>query len=373
MAHIHILGGSGTGKSTFTRQLMLDAVHRGEGLAYFDPHGHDTNSFIDHIPKKRRPDVILFDPSRFSIPNNPLITSNIHKTAQSLTTAIATVWGYSDVPTPRMDGVLYNSLIALIEAKEGLFGLYLILVSDGYRKHVLEATTNPVVRSFWSWYETLAEKDQFQVIESTLNKVQILMADPRMLAISGKRDRLSLTTAVNGKILLFRLPQGELGIEKTALIGSLLLVQLHEALLSRDTAVPFHVVIDEAHTFAPEPIAEMLSGIRKQNVSLIVAHQYLSQLSPGLRASLKANAMPHLFRLSFEDSGAYPELGNVLKPHELMDFQYWRLGRRPAIFYTYPVDYPTFKTARRDIETNMRVNYHLPATAENENLLRKYG
>lgn len=372
MAHVHIFGASGSGKSTFTRQRILEAIHRGDALAYFDPHGHDTDELISHIPRKHRPNVILFDPSKFSIPNNPLISDNYHKTAQSLTTAIATVWGYGDVVTPRMDGVLYNSLIALIEAKQGLFGLYLILVSDSYRRHVLKSTKNLVVKSFWAWFETLSDKDQFQVIESTLNKVQILMADPRIMAISGKRDKLSLTTAVNGKILLFRLPQGEMGIEKTALIGSLLLVQLHEALLSRDTSVPFHVFIDEAHTFAQEPIAEMLSGIRKQNVSLTVAHQYLGQLAPQLRASLKANAVPHLFRLSIEDSESYPELGNVVKPYELLDFQYWRLGRPPSIHYSESIDYPVFKTARRDIEANMRMHYHLPATEENEKLMRQY-
>lgn len=372
MGHVHILGASGTGKSTFTRQLMLEAIHRGEGLAYFDPHGLDTDELIARIPREFRHNVILFDPSQFAIPNNPLISENHHKTAQSLTTAIATVWGYGDVVTPRMDGVLYNSLIALIEAKQGLFGLYLILVSDSYRQSVLKATKNPVVKSFWRWFANLSDKDQFQVIESTFNKVQILMADPRIMAISGKKDRLSLTTAVNGKILLFRLPQGEMGIEKTALVGSLLLVQMHEALLSRDTTIPFHVFIDEAHTFAHEPIAEMLSGIRKQNVTVTVAHQYLGQLSPPLRASLKANAEAHLFRLSYEDSQAYAEVRWETKPHRLKNFTYLHMAEEPRVYSFKPAHYEVFATARRDIEANMRMHFHLPATGENERLLRKF-
>lgn len=372
MAHIHIMGGSGTGKSTFTRGLILDAIYRGEGVAYFDPHGHDTDELIPYIPRSRRPDVILFDPTLFAIPYNPLITDNPHKTAQSLTSAISTVWGYSDVPTPRMDGVLYNALIALIEAREGLFGLYMILVSERYRAHVLTSDMNPVVRSFWLWYETLTEKEKFQVVESTFNKVQILMADPRMLALFGKKDRLSLSAAVKDKILLFRLPQGELGLEKAAMIGSLLLVQLHAALMARDTTVPFTVFVDEVHSFAYDPIAEMLSGIRKRNVSVVVAHQYLSQLAPLLRASLKANATPHLFRLSHEDSAAFPELGNVVKPHELLNFQYWELGSYPTIKASSPLERETFATARRDIEANMRMHCEGSALAENHALLAKF-
>ena len=53
MAHIHILGGSGVGKSSHAKQLINAALYRGDGLLFLDPHGEDATDLLDTIPKKR--------------------------------------------------------------------------------------------------------------------------------------------------------------------------------------------------------------------------------------------------------------------------------------------------------------------------------
>lgn len=370
--HNYIVGSTGTGKSTLQNTLILEAIHRGEGLAYFDPHGHDTDDLIHKIPRKRRHDVIYFNLNKFAIQFNPIGHGLPVDNAYQVAKLIGTLWDYGGTSTPRMDSVIFNCIYPLITSGHSFFGIYLMLRSPKFRDSVLRTCDNKIVKDFWSWYGSHSQQDQLRMVESTYNKIQILMADPRFFAMFGTRDKLDLYNAVKDKILLFRLPQGELGLEKSALVGSLLLVQLHQALLARDPAVPFHVFIDEAHQFAPDPIAEMLSGIRKQNVHVTVAHQYMSQLSPVLLASLKANAVGHIFRLSRDDSDYFKELGNVIKPHELMNYQYWHMGTRQVIRQTVPLDFPTFSTAERDILTNMRMNYHLPASEENAKLLAKY-
>jgi len=78
-----------------------------------------------------------------------------------------------------------------------------------------------------------------------------------------------------------------LGIEKSALIGSLILTQLHlSALSSKTTRKPFHIYVDECHQFGASTLPEMLSGIRKFSISMVLAHQYLDQLPGKLRAAL---------------------------------------------------------------------------------------
>jgi hypothetical protein len=69
-------------------------------------------------------------------------------------------------------------------------------------------------------------------------------------------------------------------------LGALLLSNLHWSALGRTTRAPVHVYIDECHHFGSATLVEMLSGIRKFGVSLVLAHQYIDQLSPELRAAL---------------------------------------------------------------------------------------
>lgn len=148
-------------------------------------------------------------------------------------------------------------------------------------------------------------------------------------------------------------------MQKAALIGSLLLVQIHQACLRRDTALPFQLFIDEVHTFAPYTIAEMLSGIRKYNVQLTTVHQYLAQLHPLLLASVKANSTQYVFRLSFEDSRSFPELGDQeLQPYELEPYQAWVFGHhKPQLVTTAPLSFQQYEASARQIDANLRRNY----------------
>ena len=256
MAHLHnhIVGASGSGKSTWTKQNIIDDIHNGFAVCYVDPHGTDTDELLQYIPRKRRADVAIFDPSQFAIPWNPLETENIPLAANTFLTSIKAAWHYDGMPTPRLDGMLYNSLVALMEAKQSLFGLYLILTNHSYRQHVLLLISDPVVRNFWTWFDDLPEKQQLEHSDSTLNKIQILMADPRIRAICGSKSAINIQEYVDRKVLFLRLPQGEIGVDKSALLGSMLLSQIHQACMARDTTVPFHLYIDEAQTFAPHTI-----------------------------------------------------------------------------------------------------------------------
>lgn len=373
--HRHIIGQSGVGKSTLMKSWIISAIHANEGVCYIDPHGTDTDDLIQYVPRRRRTDVVIFDPTQYAIAWNPLQAGNTPLVASLFVESVRTAWGYSHIATPRMDSLVYNIFAGLIEAKESLFGAYLMLVSERYRAHVVQGISDPVVRGYWHWYETLTDKQRVEWSESTFNKVQILMADPRIRAICGVKDRLNIPTLVKDKILFIRLPQGEMGVERVALIGSLLLTQLHQALLARDTTVPFHLFIDEVHTFAPNSIMEMLSGIRKHGVSLTVAHQYLAQLDQMLRSSLQANAEAYVFRTSIEDSRAFPKLGeSATQPHELLPFQYWHMGDgKPTRIVADPLPFDPYEASARAIHAHITRNLVSPATHEVKKLLEKFG
>jgi hypothetical protein len=373
-SHNHIVGGTGSGKSTLMKRWIIDAIRDGHAVCYIDPHGHDTDDILQYIPIKRRRDVVIFDPSQFATPWNPLQTENIPLAANTFLTSIKSAWQYDNMPTPRLDGVLYNALVALMEAQHGLFGLYLILTSTEYRQHVIRSISDPVVKRYWQWFDGLNEKQQLEQSDSTLNKVQILMADPRIRAVCGADTAINIPELVQDKILFIRLPQGEIGVDKSALLGSMLLAQIHQACLSRDSSLPFHLFIDEVHTFAPGTITELLSGSRKFGVSVTIVHQYMRQLEPSLLDSARANCVEYIFRVSVDDRKLLPDLGDQeIQPYELEPYQCWIFGDgRQRLELTHPIPYLVLDKSRDRIIANQRKYLERPATREVQTLLNKF-
>ena len=111
-----------------------------------------------------------------------------------------------------------------------------------------------------------------------------------------------METVLNGKILIASLPQGKLGVEKTRVLGSLLIAMLHSIAL-RGATTPCSVFIDECHHFGTGSLIEMLSGIRKFGVSITLCHQYLDQLTPPFRYAILGNVGEKIiFQVSIPDA-----------------------------------------------------------------------
>jgi ABC-type cobalamin/Fe3+-siderophores transport system ATPase subunit len=66
--HTHLVGASGTGKSTLLLRMILQDLEHGEGLAVLDPHGDLIDEIVARVPEKRVGDVVLFDPADEEFP-----------------------------------------------------------------------------------------------------------------------------------------------------------------------------------------------------------------------------------------------------------------------------------------------------------------
>lgn len=334
--HRYILGKTGVGKSTTLLALMRADLERGDGLFYIDPHGGDADRLLEHVPPSRRMDVILFDPSDIAHPApinllegvgpdwRPFVASSVLDTFKS-------VWGYDRLSTPVMDQYLYNSAAALLDAPDGtLTGIKLMLTRAAFRERVLAHVRDPIIRDFWERdYAAMPERERRETARSTLNKIGMLLADPRIRNTIGyPRSAIDIDRVLcEGKVLIARLPQGKLGLQKTAMLGALLLARIHAAALMRgERGQPFHIYLDEAHHFGTGTLIEMLSGVRKFGVSLTLCHQYIGQLSTPLRdAVLGAVGTKLVFRVGLADAEAlrheFPEDRINFTVAELRPFQ----------------------------------------------------
>ncbi|MBX3512056.1 MAG: hypothetical protein KF750_00560 [Xanthobacteraceae bacterium] len=313
LQHLFVIGRTGTGKSTALKNFILQDIADGSGCAFFDPHGDDALQLLSLVPPSRQQDVIFYDPSDFDFPIgfNPLYRVPPLRrpfVASAVVDCFRAIWGHSWGPQVEM--FVYAGVAALLDRSDGtLLGLKFLLTSPRYRARVMAEVLDPAIRNFWETdFEThMPEREQRERTLSTLNKIGALIADPAIRnSIAQVRTKINFEAILaERKIFIARLPQGELGIEKSSLIGALLLSNFHLNALRRKERAPFHLYLDEFHHFGNGTVIEMLSGIRKFGVSLTLACQYLDQLTPAMRAAILGTAGTMLaFRIGALDAAA---------------------------------------------------------------------
>ena len=317
--HTHLIGASGTGKSTLMLNLIRQDMENGEGLALLDPHGDLVDSVLKVVPEHRMKDVILLDPSdeEFPIGFNILSAhSELEKTLLasdlcSVFRRFSTSWG------DQMTAVLSNAILAFLESSEGgtLADLRRFLVEKPFRKEFLKTVQDPEVVYFWEHDHTfLSGKPEGSVV-TRLNS--FLRPKPIRYMVSQKENKLDFASLMDeGKILLARIPQGLIGEENAHLLGSLLVSKIHQLVMGRqarsaESRRPFWLYIDEFHYFMTASMGAILSGARKYNLGLTLAHQDLRQLEgrdKDVASAVLSNAFTRIaFRLGDHDARTLEE------------------------------------------------------------------
>ncbi len=308
--HFYVVGASRTGKSKFLEFLIRQDIEKGNGFGVIDPHRDlidDIKAYLTlALPKEELEErVVVIDPTdeRYTVAFNPLekikkmLSAEI---AAELVEAFKKIWDYgSAIETygwgARMEDLLRNSQIALIEAGLTLCDLPRFLIEDDFRENVLERVEHPIAKRYFQRFNALAPKTREEWMESTLNKVNAFLSDDRIREIfSFQKSSFNFREIMdNKKILLIKLDKGRLK-ENADLLGALLMTKIRMAAFSRSNVlkekrVPFYLYIDEFQNFATKTFIETLSEARKYGLSLIMAHQNLSQLPKELQDSILTN------------------------------------------------------------------------------------
>ncbi|WP_280483213.1 type IV secretory system conjugative DNA transfer family protein, partial [Nocardia cyriacigeorgica] len=215
---------------------------------------------------------------------------------------------------PRTDDVLRASLLTLCRQPgvATLTDLPRLLTEPAFRTRVTRATTDPVLRGFWSSYEELTDSARNQVIGPLLNKLRhFLFRQFVRDALAAGPSTVDLGDVLDhGGICLARIPKGSLGEDTSRLMGSLLVARTWQATTARvgthpDQRPDATLALDEAHNFLnlATPLEDMLAEARGLRLSLVIAHQNLGQLPTDMRAAVSANARNKvIFTASPEDA-----------------------------------------------------------------------
>lgn len=297
--HLYVIGQTGTGKSTLLRNLILQDIEAGRGVALIDPHGDLANEILEHIPPSRTDDVVYLDPTSpdpLAINLFRATKDNWHLVASGIVSAFKKIWG--DSWGPRLEYILFATLAALIQCdNSSMLGVSRMLHDARYRAWVVRQIDDPMVRSFWlDEFESYDRKFLQEIISPVQNKVgQLFFAPPIRNTLGQVRTKVNFRFMMDRKrIFIANLCKGYLGEAHSNLLGSLLVTGFEIAALSRADSPPdaredFFLYVDEFQNCATDSFASILSEARKYRLCLTLAHQYTGQLDEGLRDAVFGN------------------------------------------------------------------------------------
>lgn len=187
-----------------------------------------------------------------------------------------------------------------------------VLTDDRYRLDKLSRETNPLVKEFWQKEAEKAggEASLANMAPYISSKVTAFVFNEFLRPIiNQKKSAFNFREVMDSsKILVVNLSKGRIGDINANLLGMIIVGKLLMAALSRvdlpdDQRRDFYLYIDEFQNFTTESIATILSEARKYRLDLIIAHQFIKQLSDKIRDAVFGNVGSIMaFRIGPDDA-----------------------------------------------------------------------
>lgn len=299
--HMYLIGKTGMGKSTILENMIVDDIRAGHGVAVVDPHGDLAEKIIEFIPANRINDVVYFNPSDINYPIAFNVVEQVeshlrHLVASGLIGVFQKLW--ADSWGPRLEYILRNAILAILDFPGStLLGVVRMLSDKNYRKRVVSNIKDPVVKAFWEKeFSGYADKFASEAVSPIQNKVGQFLSNSLMRNIIGQvKSAIDIRDIMDsGKIIIMNLSKGRIGEDNSALLGAMMITKIQLAAMSR-VDVPekerrdFYLYIDEFQNFSTDSFANILSEARKYRLNLILAHQYIEQLSEKVKPAVFGN------------------------------------------------------------------------------------
>lgn len=308
--HVHLVGKTGTGKSTLLLNMVLADVHARRGVVVIDPRGDLVTDLLDRLPAQAADRLVIIDPDQ-PYPGcfNPLDTTGtdvggdprlaVDNIVGIFSKIFGRHWG------PRIDDTLRVSCLTLMRRPNPTLAMVPPLLNDrSYRAERTRGLNDPEgLAGFWTWYDSMNDGLRAQVIGPVLARLRaFLLRDFVKDVIGNAHSSFAMTDILNGGILLCRLPKGILGEDTARILGSLIVARTWQTAIAR-AAIPENrrrdasLYIDECHNFLtlPGSIDDMLAEARSFRLGLVLAHQDLAQLPRETAAAVSANARSKIY------------------------------------------------------------------------------
>ncbi|MBI2039167.1 MAG: type IV secretion system DNA-binding domain-containing protein [Candidatus Niyogibacteria bacterium] len=304
--HFYVIGQTGTGKTALLQNLIVQDIRAGEGVCIIDPHGDMAEAIVGLVPEERKSDVIYFDPGTIDRPlglnfleydpaypeQKTFIINELLEIFKKLYAGVPEALG------PMFETYFRNATLLVIEdpaSGNTLLEIERVMADKEFRDLKLSRSKNPIVNAFWKDVaeRTGGEASLANMVPYITSKFDTFLTNEIMRPIllqehSSFRFREVLDQK---KILIVNLSKGRVGETNAALLGLIIVGKIAMAAFSRvdmpeDKRADFYLYLDEFQNVITPTISTILSEARKYRLSLIMAHQFLGQLTDDIRKAV---------------------------------------------------------------------------------------
>lgn len=305
LRHTYVIGGTGSGKSVLLANMLGQDMRNGNGVILFDAKSDKDALFyraLDVIPEDRLDDVIILniEDTDYPVGFNILDQGNSFSSISNMSSLISTMYGgtSTSVTAPR---TLYHMLHALAETPGHTF-IDLPILIENYPKNspegqwqdsVIRNVKNADIKSFMQQWTNKTKPERDRDAGPVYNRTWEFTNRPEIKRILGQRKSSFKMVDVirDNKILLVYVNGAKIGEQTAALIGTLIVNAIWEAVQQVQPEKANFLYLDEFADFINLPISTeaMLTKARGSNLGLVLAHQHMKQLSPEVKEAVLSN------------------------------------------------------------------------------------
>lgn len=306
LRHVYFIGQTGTGKSGLLENLAYQDIMDGRGLAFVDPHGDSAEKLLGMIPQNRINDIIYFNPSDIDNPIglNLFEFENEDQKDFLIQECIQMLYGLYDpghtgIMGPRFETWFRNAALALMADPNGssFIDVPKMFSDPDFMKKKLQYVTDVTVLDFWQKeLPMMPESAKGEILGWFASKFGAFLSNEMMRNIIGQtKSGFNMRDIMdNKKILLVNLSKGRTGELNSKLLGMIFVMKFQAAAMSRadiseEQRQEFCLYVDEFQNFATESFESILSEARKYKLNLIVANQFMTQLTDKIREAIIGN------------------------------------------------------------------------------------
>ncbi|MBU1034177.1 type IV secretion system DNA-binding domain-containing protein [Patescibacteria group bacterium] len=298
--HFYIIGKSGSGKTALMESMIRQDIMEGRGVCLIDPHGDFIDKCLTHVPRERAEDVILFDPSDHERPiglnmlefdpGSPHLRTFV---INEMLKIFDKLYDLKATGGPMFETYMRNAILLNMDHPESgntLMDVPRVLADEDFRNFKLSKCKSQEVKNFWTKEALKAggEASLANMVPYITSKLASFIYNDYMRPIIGQqKSAFNFYDAMNeGKIILVKLSKGKIGDLNAYLLGMIIVGKILDASLKR-AEIPeaerkdFYLYIDEFQNFLTDSISAILSEARKYGLNLIIAHQFIGQLTTG--------------------------------------------------------------------------------------------
>ena len=305
--HMYVIGQTGMGKSVFLENLAFQDMCDGRGFAFIDPHGDAVEAILQRVPEERIDDIIYFDPADIE---HPVGMNMFEYTSEDqkdfiVQEGISMLQSLFDPQNqgffgPRGQHMFRNAALLLMSDPAGatFIDIPQCFTDPEFVKSKLRYVTDKAVYDYWTreFPESRKSNDSGEVITWFASKWGPFISNTIMRNTLGQvKSGFNIRDIMdNKKIFLVNLSKGRLGDINANLLGMIFVMKFQQAAMSRqdipeDQRQDFCLYVDEFQNFATDSFESILSEARKYRLNLIVANQFMTQLTEKIREALLGN------------------------------------------------------------------------------------